>query len=188
MPSRSDTEAPAARGETITRYKGRELCLYHPNRKGTGSALRIEPRINRDDRDRYNCVFLELAAQKPGTDSAPGAAAFDWAGKLTVKLGFPDLTEILSVLEGRAEAAGGGSGLYHAGRRGNVLITCRANRANGTVFLGVSAKHPGMEEPKRIGFVLSPPETVGLRTLLQTGLFFITFPALFTRQPERGAA
>ena len=99
-----------AASETTTDYKGRAIAFYHPNGKGTGSAMRLEPRINRDDRDRYNCFFMELAGQKTAADHKADAgvpATFDWAGKITVKLGFLDVSEILTVLEGRSDNAGG---------------------------------------------------------------------------------
>ena len=50
--------------DSSTDYKGRAIGFYHPNGKGNGSALRLEPRLNRDDADRYNCFFIELAPQK----------------------------------------------------------------------------------------------------------------------------
>ena len=40
------------------------LMFYHPNSKGTGTALQLELRLNRGAEDRYDCFFLEMAQQK----------------------------------------------------------------------------------------------------------------------------
>ncbi len=168
----------AASNETTTDYKGRAISFYHPNGKGTGSAMRLEPRINRDDRDRYNCFFMELASQKTAANLKGGAgvpATFDWAGKITVKLGFLDMAEILTVLEGRSDNAGGSrNGLYHAAGNGNTLISFQANREQRIYHLSVSKKN-GSETPRKLGITLSEVEATGLRSLFQTGLFFVTF-------------
>ena len=167
-----------AASETTTDYKGRAIAFYHPNGKGTGSAMRLEPRINRDDRDRYNCFFMELAGQKTAANLKAGAgvpATFDWAGKITVKLGFLDVSEILTVLEGRSDHAGGSrNGLYHAAGNGNTLISFQANREQRIYHLSVSKKN-GAQTPHKLGITLSESEATGLRCLLQTGLFFVTF-------------
>lgn len=164
--------------EKSTDYKGRAIAFYHPNGKGTGSAMRLEPRINRDDRDRYNCFFMELAGQKTAANLKAGAgvpATFDWAGKITVKLGFLDVSEILTVLEGRNDNAGGSrNGLYHAAGNGNTLISFQANREQRIYHLSVSKKN-GAETPRKLGITLSEVEATGLRCLFQTGLFFVTF-------------
>jgi hypothetical protein len=165
-----------------TDYKGRSIAFYHPNGKGTGSALRLEPRINRTDRDRYNCFFVEMAVQKTPVRREGGAtvpATFDWENKITVKLGFLDLAEILAVLEGRCESAGSGrNGLYHASGGGNTLITFQANREQGSYLFALSGKRAGEATPRKVAIALGAAEAIGLRCLLQVGLFFITFPGL----------
>jgi hypothetical protein len=168
--------------EISTDYKGRSLGFFHPNSKGSGSALRLEPRINRDDNDRYNCFFIEMAPQK--TLAARGAggmtpATFDWTKKITVKLGFLDLAELLTVMEGRAPKVGGErNGLYHASAGSNTLIAFQRNPDTGTYFFALSIKRNGDSAPHKLAITLSEAEVTGLRCLLQTGLFFVTFPAL----------
>ncbi len=169
----SDPERP------LPDYKGRSLCLYHPNSKGTGSALRIEPRINRHDEVRYNCFFLEMASQKTaaeGRGDRRAHATFDWENKITVKMGFLDISEMLTVLDGHAPQMGGErKGLYHATNNGNTLISLSHDPARGTYYLSLSRKKNGAREPQRIGIALGRAESVGLRCLLQTGLFFVLF-------------
>jgi hypothetical protein len=161
-------------------YTGRSISFFHPNSKGTGSAMRLEPRINRHGEDRYNCFFLEMAAQKSAPQRKPGESAyatFDWENKITVKLGFLDISEILMVLEGRAAKIGGQrSGLYHASGQGNTMIALIKQTDRDNYYLSLSRKRNGEAEATRIGIGLTEIEVTGLRCLLQTGLFFVTFP------------
>lgn len=183
MESKQTTEEPTQGARNPS------LCFYHANGKGTGSALRIEPRVNRREGDRYNCFFLEMAAQK-STAKKEGAvkqhATFDWEHKITVRMDFPDLCELLTVLEGRADKVGGErNGLYHASGSGNTLITFQRNKETRTYFLSLSRKNKGDDSARRIAITLSEVEATGLRCLLQTGLFFVTFFAALI--PDRAA-
>ncbi|NLE68238.1 MAG: hypothetical protein GX608_12535, partial [Lentisphaerae bacterium] len=66
--------------------------------------MKLEPRVNRVEADRYNCFFMDMALQKTAALAQDGKrthASFDWEHKLTVKLGFMDICAILEVLEGR---------------------------------------------------------------------------------------
>lgn len=173
---------------TSTDFKGRSIGFYHPNGKGTGSALRLEPRLNRDDADRYNCFFIEMAPQKSlATRGAHGVtpATFDWSKKITVKLGFLDVAELLTVLEGRAEKVGGErNGLYHASGASNTLISFLRNKDQGGYYLALSIKRHKDEAPQKIGMSLSEVESTGLRCLFQTGLFYVTFSSLLRTPPS----
>ena len=154
-----------------------KLVMYHPNSAGTGAALQLEPRLNRQASDRYNFFFLELAAQKGVADRAGGKAgnaSFDWEHKLTVKLDFTDLCEILAVLEGRAERLGGQkNGLFHRNGESSTVITLQKGDRGG-YFLGLSKKS-GEGPVLRVSILLSDAEMIGLRCVLQGGLFFLSF-------------
>jgi len=172
--------------ETSTDYKGRAISFYHPNGRGTGSALRLEPRVNRTDADRYNCFFLEMAGQKSTAirdcnETTP--ATFDWSKKITVKLAFLDIAELLTVLEGRVEKVGGDrNGLYHASGAGNTLIAFQRNKEQGGYYLALSCKRNKEDAAQKIGMMLSEAEATGLRCIFQTGLFYVTFPSLQRNQ------
>ncbi len=154
------------------------LRFYHPNRAGNGAAMQVEPRFcNRKD-TRYNCFFLELAEQQTaqrGGGSQREPATFNWKEKLAVKLDFGDICELLVVLEGRADkAGGGGNGLYHAHEKACTIITCQAGE-KGAVFIGLSRKDTVSGETRRLRILLSPSEVIGLRHVLQSSLFFLAF-------------
>jgi hypothetical protein len=165
---------PAANG----RLHREKLTLYHPNSAGNGAAMQLEPRLNRSDSDRYNCFFMEMAVQRSvatRSNDKTEFASFDWANKLTVKLDFADVCEILTVLEGRADKLGGQkNGLFHKSGNATTIISLqKADR--GGYFLGLSRKAAGDESAVRVSITLTDAEAIGLRTIFQTGLFFITF-------------
>ncbi|MDD4025157.1 MAG: hypothetical protein PHN85_04455, partial [Kiritimatiellae bacterium] len=98
MPKTTDDEAQS-RG-----YRPR-LSFYHANGKGTGSAARFE--VVPAGGDREGAVYLTLAQQKSVAtgSSAQGNrqhATFDWSGRVTVKLNFEDLCQMLLVFSGQA--------------------------------------------------------------------------------------
>lgn len=166
---------------TTTKMYAQKLAIYHPNSSGSGAAMQMEPRLNRQGSDRYNCFFLDMAPQKTAATRDGGRmvpASFDWEHKLTVKLHFTDICEMLAVLEGRAEKIGGAqkSGLFH--RNGNSSTVISLQKAEkGGYFLGLSKKSAESDTAVRVNITLSEAEAIGLRSIFQAGLFFITFHA-----------
>jgi hypothetical protein len=131
--------------------------------------------------------FVEMAAQKSAARREGGGmvpATFDWNSKITVKLNFMDIAEMLTVLEGRALRVGGErNGLFHANGGGNTLISFQRNAEQGTYYFGLSCKRGKDEAPQKLGIMLSDAEATGLRCLFQTGLFFLTFSSLLRERP-----
>lgn len=173
-------------------YWPKPLSIYHPNAKGTGAALQLEPRVNRRPNDRANCFFLELASQKTGTGVANGQrvpASFDWENKITVKLGFHDLCEILAVLEGRQDRVGQPrNGLYHDNGSANTIISFQYESDRKGYALGLSRKAADETQSRRIGLLLSEAEAIGIRHILQIGLFFVLFHGHLGRSSDAGQA
>jgi hypothetical protein len=155
------------------------LALYHPNSKGSGAALQLELRLNRGEEERYDCFFMEMALQKTqATTGKDGRvpATFDWAAKTTVKLDFLDVCELLTVLEGRSQQAGGQrNGLYHESGNANTIITFKRNPEGGGIYVGLSRKEKAGNQVFRAQLLLSEAEATGMKSVLQSGLFFMTF-------------
>lgn len=155
------------------------LIFYHPSPKGTGAALQLDLRLNGAGEDRYDCFFLEMANQKQAAaegEKGRRHASFDWEKKVTVKMGFSDVCELLTVLEGRREQAGNGQqGMYHQTTDTNTLISFRRSAEQGTYLLNVSKrKSDGAQLFK--GFIaLSEAEAVGLRAVFQSSLVLLAF-------------
>jgi hypothetical protein len=155
------------------------LTYYHPNGKGTGTAVRFELRLNRPGETRYDCFFLEMAAQKATAPAArPGrqTASFDWEKKVTVKLGFLDVCELLTVFEGQQPQAGGArNGIYHETDETNTIIALRRETERAGFLLGVSRKTRGGEAVFKGHILLTPAEATGLRCVFQGALFTMAF-------------
>ena len=154
------------------------LAFYHPSGSGRGAAMRLEPRFSNAQGDRYNCFFMEMATQQTSMHNAQGKrvhATFNWQEKLSVKLGFNDICEMLVVLEGRAEKVGGSrGGLFHQNGDTNTIISCQKGEQGG-YLIGLSRKDMKTGHASRIHIVLQEAEAVGLRHVLQTSLFFLSF-------------
>jgi hypothetical protein len=122
---------------------------------------------------------MEMASQKTagGKDGDKKVfATFDWENKLTVKLEFADLCELLAVLEGRQERAGGQrNGLYHETGRASTVISAFKNAEKGGFVVGLSRKDKESGKLDRVHITLNDAEALGLRYILQTGLFFVAF-------------
>ena len=163
---------PQANG---TPFPGR-LAFYHPNREGTGTALRVELRLNRTRGDRYDCFFLDMAQQQSREGQPPAAhPSFDWAHRATVKLDVADICEWLLVLEGRKDRVGGprAQGLFHQAGDATTLIDFQRNRERGGYSFGLSRKTKAGEQVFRGRILLSDAEAIGIRCIFQTGLFFL---------------
>ena len=171
------TEALSTPAEPARPFSQR-LVLYHATGAGSGAAMQLEPRVNRHESDRYNCFFLEMAAQKTAASRGGGKtvhATFDWEHKLTVKLDFPDICELLAVLEGKNEKVGGHrNGIYHETAKANTMITLQKAEKGG-YFMGLSRKDKATGQLSRVQITLSEVEAIGLRSIFQSGLFLITF-------------
>jgi len=116
----------------------------------------------------------KTAAGRQGDQKVP--ATFDWEHKLTVKLEFQDICELVTVLEGRAEKAGGArNGLYHQNGQSSTVITFQKNTEKGGYFIGLSKKGLACGEAIRVHMLLSEAEATGLRCIFQAALFLVTF-------------
>lgn len=163
-------------GERAWEHK---LAFYHPNGAGNGVALQLEPRFNRREADHYNCFFFEMAAQKTVAERDGDKRVmptFDWGNKLTVKLDFADICEMLLVLEGRQERVGGQkNGIYHDSEKASTVITFGKIPEKGGYAFGLSRKDRATGQLTRLTMGLSEAEAIGLRCIIQAGLFFVTF-------------
>lgn len=174
-----DAKSGEAGADDRERNRKGRLAFYHANSQGMGTAVQFELRMNRRGEERYDCVFMEMARQKTVAGMGAGArmpATFDWENKVTVKLGFPDLCEILLVLEGRRERVGGQrSGLYHQVASASTIITLERNEKQGGFYLGISKKTKEGVQVFKSQMLLSDVESLGLRHVMQASLFFIAF-------------
>jgi hypothetical protein len=145
--------------ETKKKYK--EFRIYKPRNDGSGAASAFQLRSTTDPEripQRELNLFLSMTNQT-GYDKENDNALFGWQedGKnITMKLGPPDVGDMLLVLSGRKEYVGPSkkadrqveSGLYHANPKGNTVLRLkRAKNQSGEVvyYMQLSAQRDGKQ-------------------------------------------
>lgn len=133
---------------SIKRMK--QFRIYKPNNSGNGAASAFQVKIEEHDEKRIVSLFLVCTSQTGKDDK--GNAAFSWKDvekSVTLKLGQPDVGEILSVINGKKVAVGNGKGLFHANQKGSTSLnfsqteygySLRANKKIGNV-VGTPIQH-----------------------------------------------
>ena len=104
-------------------------------------------------------------------------ATFDWQNRVTVKLNFSDLCQMLLVFRGQAKAIADGKGLYHDCRNTSTIInlTQQAEPYQG-LALDVSRRSKIESEPAvRIRIVFKDSEAFGVGAVLEQSLWIIAF-------------
>jgi len=164
--------------KSFRNYRPR-LSLYHANGKGTGSAARFE--VVPASSDQAGVVYLTLAQQKSiATMDDQGKrqyATFDWQNRVTVKLNFSDLCQMLLIFRGQATVIADGKGLYHDSRNTTTIINLtRQTEPYAGLALEVSRRSKIESEPAvRIRIMFKDSETFGIGAVLEQSLGIIAF-------------
>lgn len=145
------------------------MTMYHPNGKGTGSAMRIELRPAHGETD--GSILVTLAPQEEAA-TYPG---FDWDKAISAKFDMIDLTQMLMVLRGAQESIADGKGLFHRTITANIVIKFehRIEPVPGYV-LDISEK-PLNGEIRRSFFYLRPVEAYALCSIIEQALLYVAF-------------
>jgi hypothetical protein len=169
-----------AEEDTVFRAYRPRLSFYHANGKGTGSAVQFEviPACG----DREGVVFMTLAQQKSvaigsAEQGTRQHATFDWKNRVTVKLNFNDLCQMLLVFRGLATAIQEGKGLYHDSRNMTTMINV-TRQVEPYPGLSLEISRRGKTEgdvPLRIRIIFNAAETLGLGTVLEQQLGVVAF-------------
>lgn len=189
-----DTAQRTFENDASARNYRPRLSFYHANGKGSGSAAQFEVVPACGDRD--GAVFLTLAQQKSvATGSAEQGnrqhATFDWANRVTVKLNFGDLCQMLPVFKGQAATIADGKGLYHDSRSTTTLINLIRQAEPYTGWaLEVSRRGKAESEAAvRTRIVFNSAEAFGLGAVLEQVLGLLAFgiqnDAFYTSSPTR---
>lgn len=104
-------------------------------------------------------------------------ATFDWTNRITVKLGFGDLCQMLLVFNGQAATIAEGKGLYHDSRASTTMINLtRQTEPHPGHALEVSRRGKGeAEQPARVRIVFNAAEAYGLGAALEQTLGLLAF-------------
>ena len=151
------------------------LTMYHPNGKGTGSAIRLELHPAHDD--TAGSIMATIATQLTTGNcmgSMPVYPRFDWDGAITVKLDFTDISKMLQVFRGECESIEDGRGLFHKSTRGTTKITLRhiVEPIHGYML---EFYRKTSEEDSNARIFLSPYEALGLATAIESSMGVICF-------------
>ncbi len=180
----STTAAPAAPApETAAVAKpayNTHLSFYHANGKNTGAAIQFS--LDPATPDRDGSVFFSIAKQKTvaTTEGERRPASFDWANKITVKLNFIEVAEILLVFGGHAPALAhaGKEGLFHNSPSATTSINLKRSEdpARPGFLLGVG-RTPKADPNARqyVTFAFWPAEAFGLRIALTAQMGLLAF-------------
>ena len=159
------------------------LTFYHPNAKGSGSAVKMELRPATDSSE--GCLFLTIAKQltvRNVVDDKVQYPKFDWDRRICVKLCFDDLCQILQVLRGGCEALNSGKGLCHKSGSSLTFIKLRhVLEPNEAFCFEVSRAPHRAEEPSGANshqtgrFNFSQSEATGLCEVIASSMALICF-------------
>ncbi len=163
-----------------------KLTFFHPNAKGTGCAVSMEVHPAHDDVD--GSIFLSAANQLTVGDRTaeiPVFPRFDWENKMTVRLCFSDLCQIMQVFRGETESINEGKGLFHSTAEFSTRISLRhlvEPVAGYSLELSRTPVRPGgCEQRSRIFF--TPAEAGGIADSIAGSMAVISFgiPAVIVR-------
>lgn len=152
------------------------LKLYHPNAKGTGSAIEIKLHPAHDDVD--GSIMLRIANQCfVGDRNAPTPtfSRFDWENAICVKLDFMDLCKILQVFRGECESIDDGNGLFHITAKASTKINLRHETepaSSYTLFISRAARDG---DSVRAHMTFSACEALGLCEAITKSMSVIAF-------------
>ena len=160
----------------------KEYRIYKPNSKGSGAASKFQCRTkwkSVDGVDYADLILFLETSQQTGFDSNNNAS-FGWSSSgskdkksksVTMKLGLPDIGEILLVLKGRKQFVGPEPkqgrnvepGLYHQKQNGNTSL--RLKWSEGRLYLNLSSQDASKNVIK-VSHSITTAEAAVLESLL----------------------
>lgn len=133
--------------------KSKEWRVYKPKKTNDGAASKLELSVEFRDMEKDGKKFqvrealvFWVSTKQTGID-ANDNASFGWSEEdkhVTIKLGEPDLGEMLAVLNGVKDATGGQTGtyagkLFHKNARGSTTFSIKKG-TNGGFFVAATKK------------------------------------------------
>ena len=143
--------------------------IYHPNGKGTGSALRLELRPADGDIEGY--IEFRIAPQLGLTT----VHAFDWPNAISARLYMTDLAHVMNVLRGCEESICDGKGLYCLTISYSMIVKFEHRIEPVPGYLLEFFKRPHDGEERRVRFFFSRTEAVALSLLIEQSLVYVVF-------------
>ena len=150
--------------------------FYHPNGKGTGSALQLE--LHPAHEDTEGSVFLTIAPQlsigvRMDTDTVH--PTFDWRNAICLKLNLMDLAQLLQVLRGVQESLADGKGLFHRSSTASAIIKFEHRIEPVPGYLLDVSKKPLAGELRHVSFFFRAAEAFACALMLEQALVYVAF-------------
>lgn len=150
--------------------------FYHPNGKGTGSALQLE--LHPAHEDIEGSIFLTMAPQRTiGMRTADDTVhpTFDWRNAVCLKLDLMDLAQLLQVLRGVQESLADGKGLFHRSANASAVIKFEHRIEPVPGYLLDVSKKPLAGDLQRVNFFFRPAEAFACALMLEQALVYVAF-------------
>ena len=150
--------------------------FYHPNGKGTGSALQLE--LHPAHEDTEGSVFLTIAPQRSigvRMDTDTVHPTFDWRNAICLKLNLMDLAQLLQVLRGVQESLADGKGLFHRSSNASAIIKFEHRIEPVPGYLLDVSKKPLTGELRHVSFFFRASEAFACALMLEQALVYVAF-------------
>ena len=159
------------------------LKIFHANAKGTGCAMEITLCPAHDECE--GAIVMRLAEQMTigGRRTDPSVyPEFNWDNAASIRLCFPDLTEIVRVFRGETESINDGNGLFHhTADRSQVIKFCHVIEPVCGYCIDVYEERNGGDHHTWHMF-LSPPEALGVCLAIENSFGAIVFGSPVIKQ------
>ena len=150
--------------------------FYHPNGKGTGSALQLE--LHPAHEDTEGSIFLTLAPQRTigmRTSDDTVHPTFDWRNAVCLKLDLMDLAQLLQVLRGVQESLADGKGLFHRSANASAVIKFEHRIEPIPGYMLDVSKKPLTGDLQRVSFFFRATEAFACALMLEQALVYVAF-------------
>jgi len=140
--------------------------MFKPKKDNSGAASQWE--FN----PKKGAIFVEFANQEKTQD---GQKSFDWANKITMKLGVADIGEILATIAGKQDGIGQldrdgkHKGLFHQTDKGNTILQLAKGGKANMFYLRISSQPKG-QQVVAITHSMTVGESMILETLLKSAI------------------
>lgn len=138
------------------------FTIYHPNAKGTGSALQFTPRAANRIKGTGD-IILGIALQtstRNEVEGKPTFPRFDWDKKIEVRLAPMDIMEVIRVFKGEQQAINDGMGLWSRCKKCAVNVRHRIHPDPGYQFTFKIVEENGDTTTRAIFLSCTEGETI----------------------------
>ena len=153
-----------------------KLTVYHPNAKGTGSALSVELHPAHDEVE--GSIFVKLMPQKTVGQYENGVSTlptFDTDKAISVRLSAVEVARVLEVLRGYCESIDDGRGLFHRTATANTIVNFSHRVEPTTCYVLEISRRPNNGELVRYNIFLTMPESIMLSEALNASMVYLAF-------------